>query len=153
MHATALALAAFTTAASAAGQASVLNSCDSDIHIWTVGSDGPTERGPFKQGKSWTEDYGSGTREIKASTDEDALANGSTQTSLVYVLNSDNETVSYDLYNVFGSPFDSVVVKTDDEECDDIEWEDGNMVDGSQYRSCSADASVQLVLCGSQTEE
>lgn len=153
MHAPALALAAFTTAASAAGQAAVLNSCNFDVHIWTIGADGATERGAFKQGKSWTEDYGSGTRELKVSTDEDALSNGSTQTSLVYVVDGNNETVSYDLYNVFGSPFDSLLVKTNDEECDDIQWEDGETIEGSQYRSCGADASVALVLCGSQTEE
>lgn len=152
MHAPALVLAAFTTAASAAGQAAVLNNCDSDVYIWTVGDDGATERGAFKQGKSWTEDYGSGTREIKVSTDEDALANSSTQTSLVYGINND-ESVSYDLYNVFGSPFNSLVVEVDDDECDDIQWEDGNPPGGIQYRYCSADASVTLVLCGEQTEE
>lgn len=74
------------------------------------------------------------------------------KTSLVYTADSDNKTVSYDRYNVFGSPFDSFLVKPNDEECEDIQWEDGEAIAGSQNKTCSTDASVALILCGAQTE-
>lgn len=152
MHYTTLALAAFTTAAAAAGQASIVNNCDFPVYLWSVGDGEATERGAFNPGKTWTEDYEEGTREIKISQMEDGISNGNTQSGLVYAVN-DGE-VSYDLYHVLGTFFSSLTVETDkegdSEECDSIVWEDGPK--GTSKKTCSSDASVTLTLCADKED-
>ena len=151
MHYTAAALAAFATAAAAAGQASVQNNCDFPVYIWSVAvGNETTERGEFQPGKSWTEDYGEGTRELKIAQVEDALEGGDPQSSLVYTVAEGY--VRYSLTHVLGTFFADLKAEgdSDEESCEAIIWENGPK--GGLQSYCSSDASVTLTLCGDSEE-
>ena len=144
MHYTTIAVAAFSTAAAAAGQATILNNCDFDVWLWSVGDNKMTDRGAFKPGKTWTEDLEEGTHEIKIAKGENGIADGSPQGGLVYAVSED--TVSYELYHVLGEDFGSMRV------ADDTNCRREEVPEGSGIEICSSESNVTLNVCGDKEE-
>lgn len=150
-----LATAAFAAGAAAEGMVQVINQCDKPVYLVTVHNDaGGEELGKFEKEENWATTYEDGTREVKVSSDGDAYEVGASQTSLAY--NVHDGRVIFDLYNIFGTEFDSLVVETkggDDDKCEGIFWEDGEKPEGSQSRECSSDTDITLTICGGKGDK
>lgn len=149
---TALALAAATTPlVSAAGYARVVNQCDKDVTLWSVGSeiDGPhtidAKGGVY--GEKFHKDPVTGGIALKITQEPDGLYTGAPQ--LIYSYSLEGNQVWYDLSAVFGNVFDGkeLVEKSDNEDCPAIVWEDGTPPGGSQVKDCEANDHVTLTLC------
>ena len=155
MHSTIFAAAAFAaTAAASNAMVMVVNQCDKDTYMTTSHNDGESEiLGRFRKEDNFANALKEeGQHEIKASPDGDAWSNAGSQTSLVYVLEGDE--VTFDLYNIFGAGYDSLLVEAEgDDECEPIVWADGEQPAGSQSRTCKSEASITLTLCGKPGEK
>ncbi|KAJ9134534.1 hypothetical protein NKR19_g8633 [Coniochaeta hoffmannii] len=146
---TALALAA-ATAVSAVGKARVVNNCDTDVSVWSVGSniDGPWRLAAH--GGTFSEDYvrdpRTGGKALKITIPADGLWTGAPQTNFAYSL--DGDKIWYDLSDVFGDPFaGKKLVVSSAATCPSIVWPSGTNPGGSQVKVCGSDQDVVLTLC------
>lgn len=140
-------LASLTVAADPSptlGSAIVVNNCTDSIYVWSVGSSaGPEITVPA--GMNFSEvffrDLSVGGVAIKVTTVKDGLYSSAPQTIFAY--NLVNDTVWYDLSDVFGDPFSGENVKVEPSD-PPIDWHDGIPPAGSQVRL--QDATVDLVV-------
>ncbi|ROT37108.1 hypothetical protein SODALDRAFT_188305 [Sodiomyces alkalinus F11] len=145
------ALAIATPLVTATGNATVINECDFEVTLWSVGSQ---INGPHQleaEGGSYSEkfvvDALTGGKALKVTRNRDGLYTGEPQTIYAYSLDGDN--VWYDLSNVFGDAFagNKLVVQSANEDCGAIVWEDGTAPAGSQVKVCTASEDVTFTLC------
>ncbi|KAL2757274.1 hypothetical protein ACRALDRAFT_1060676 [Sodiomyces alcalophilus JCM 7366] len=145
------ALAITTPLASAVGNARVVNSCDFEVTLWSVGSDidGPfhLEAGGDSYTEVFTKDPVTGGKALKVTRDRDGLYTGDPQTIFAYSLDGDN--IWYDLSNTFGNAFPGkkLVVESANDDCDAIVWNDGTPPAGSQVKVCTASDDVTFTIC------
>ena len=149
---TALALAAVSTVTAAdVGQARVVNNCDFGVSLWAVGTniDGPYKLGPHggSYAETFAHDDKTGGRALKITIPDDGLWTGAPQTDFAYNLAGDK--VFYDLSDVFGDPFagHKLLVKSDQDGCGVIEWDNGTPPAGSQVKDCTSSKSVTFTIC------
>ena len=147
MRSAALAVYAFSAAAAAAGTASIQNNCELEVYLWAAGNREASPLGRFAQGQGFSGALEEGLNELKITIEEDALDAGGVLTSLAYRL--DGDTVSYDVYNIFESPYSSLIVEAEGGEgdCGSIEWPEGEPIPGNNAKGCSSDADITLTLC------
>lgn len=143
-------LAAAAPLVSAVGNARVVNKCDHDVHVWSVGSQ---VAGPYKlaKGGDYSEQFHkdpvTGGIALKVTRNADGLYTGAPQT--VFAYNLDNAGVWYDLSDVFGDAFvgSKLTVSSADQTCQSIIWPNGVPPAGSQVKVCTASQDVTLTLC------
>lgn len=146
----ALALTTPLALASGVGKARVINKCDFDVTVWSVGGDidGPyTLDSNDGYSETFVKDPVSGGKALKVTRDPDGLYTGDAQTIFAYNLDGDN--IWYDLSNTFGDAFsgEKLVVKSANAQCPAIVWKDGTPPAGSQVKVCTASNNVTLYLC------
>ncbi|KAF2493437.1 hypothetical protein BU16DRAFT_490029 [Lophium mytilinum] len=146
------ALAASIPSIFGVGIAYVVNACDHDIFIWSVGSAiGPktTLHEYSIYNESIHYDDKAGGISIKVTTKDNGLYDASPQLNFAYALDTANHTVYYDLSDVFGDPFaNETVLLYAKQECPSIAWPEGIPPAGSQTQACADDTSLWLALCG-----
>ncbi|CAI4213889.1 unnamed protein product [Parascedosporium putredinis] len=139
------------TAVAAVGSAHVVNQCDEDVSVWSVGGE---VAGPWRlkaNGGSYSEEFSrdavTGGRSLKVTIPEDGLWTGAPQTNFAY--NLDGSQVWYDLSDVFGDAFEGhkLTVSSDNGGCAPIVWEDGTPPAGSQVKVCTSDDDLVFTLC------
>jgi hypothetical protein len=144
-----LALAAATTV-TAVGKARVVNNCDVDVSVWSVGSviDGPwrlSAHGGY-YAESFVRDPQTGGKSLKITIPADGLYTGAAQTNFAYSL--DGANIWYDLSDVFGDPFAGKnLVVSSAATCPSIVWPAGTSPGGSQTKACGSDQDVVFTLC------
>ncbi|KAL6863334.1 hypothetical protein ACO1O0_003583 [Amphichorda felina] len=152
MFKTALALlAAATPLVSAAGYARVVNQCDFDVSLWSVGSniDGPhtvkADGGLY--GEKFRKDPVTGGIALKITREADGLYTGEPQ--LIYSYSLDGSRIWYDLSTVFGDAFEGhkLVEASRNTACPAIVWKNGTPPSGSQVKDCNSGDHVTLTLC------
>lgn len=156
MHTSILSLTALAlglaTSVSAVGQAQVVNNCNMDVSLWSVGG---SIAGPWRlaaNGGTYSEelvtDPTSGGKALKITIPTDGLYTGAPQTDFAY--NLEGAQVWYDLSDVFGDPFagDKLVVSSG-ASCPSIVWPAGTNPGGDQTQVCGSDNNVVLTLCAS----
>lgn len=142
---------ASTAAATDPGYARVVNNCDFEVTLWSVGSEISDPNTLAAHGGSYAERYTkddkTGGRTLKITLDRDGLYTGKPQVNFAY--NLDPDRVFYDLSDVFGDPFagHKIQVVPSNSNCRSLVWEDGRPPAGSQVRDCSADSDTTLTLC------
>lgn len=129
------------------GSAIVVNNCTEPIYVWSVGSHaGPEITVPA--GKNFSETYfrdpNVGGVAIKVTTVQDGIYSSAPQTIFAY--NLVNDTVWYDLSDVFGDPFKGQNVKVEPSD-PPIVWQDGIPPAGSQVRLQGATDDVVVTFC------
>ncbi|KAM0265372.1 hypothetical protein ACHAQJ_000213 [Trichoderma viride] len=145
-----VAIAAFVESATALGKARVVNKCPFSITLWSVGS-AVSQPTTLSQGGSYGETFSrdpvTGGRAIKVTIQPDGLYTGQPQTILA--TNLEDNTIWYDLSDVFGDAFNGkkVVVSSANTACPQIVWSGGVPPAGSQVKNCGADKDVTLTLC------
>ncbi|KAF2812421.1 uncharacterized protein BDZ99DRAFT_266326 [Mytilinidion resinicola] len=136
------------------GTAYVVNSCDYDIFVWSVGSNvGP--KSTLHQFDTYSEglryDNKTGGISIKVTTKDNGLYDASPQLNFAYTLDTANNTVYYDLSDVFGDPFaNETVLLYAKQECPSIAWPEGVPPAGSKTQACADDTGLWLALCGQE---
>ncbi|KAM0450580.1 hypothetical protein ACHAO4_006563 [Trichoderma viride] len=145
-----VAIAAFVESASALGKARVVNKCPYSVTLWSVGSaiSAPTtlaQGGSY--GETFSRDPVTGGRAIKVTIQSDGLYTGKPET--IFALNLQDNTIWYDLSDVFGDAFTGkkVTVSSANTACPSITWSNGVPPAGSQVKNCGADKDVTLTLC------
>lgn len=144
------AVLSFTTATLALGQAKVINNCNFDVSVWSVGAN---IAGPWrltKNGGTYAEtfvkDAVTGGKALKVTIPEDGLFTGAPQTDFAY--NLDGTQVFYDLSDVFGDPFSGhKLFVSGSKDCPSINWPTGVSPGGSQVKVCGSATDVTFVLC------
>ncbi|OIW25566.1 hypothetical protein CONLIGDRAFT_635389 [Coniochaeta ligniaria NRRL 30616] len=138
------------TSVSAVGKAQVINNCDVDISVWSVGSavDGPwrlsANGGSYAE--QFVKDPTTGGKALKITIPADGLYTGAPQTNFAYSL--DNDKIWYDLSDVFGDPFPGQkLVVSSAASCPSIVWPAGTSPGGSQTKVCGSDQDVTFTLC------
>lgn len=146
---TTLALAA-ATSVQAVGTARVVNNCDVDVSVWSVGSaiDGPwrlaAHGGSYAEG--FVKDPTTGGKALKITIPADGLYSGAPQTNFAYSLDGGN--IWYDLSDVFGDPFAGrKLVVSSAATCPSIVWPAGTSPGGSQTKVCGSDQDVVFTIC------
>ena len=146
-----LASLAFTPLVSAVGCARVINNCDCEVTVWSVGGSiaGPWTLAAYggTYSEPFVKDPQSGGKAIKITRDPNGLYDGAPQTIFAY--NLDGGNVWYDLSDVFGDAFSGqrLLETSADQSCPAIVWDNGVPPGGSQVKVCEADADVTLTLC------
>ncbi|KAF2663661.1 hypothetical protein BT63DRAFT_429941 [Microthyrium microscopicum] len=147
---TSLALAPF---AAAVGSARVVNKCNHQVTLWSVGgslspaynlaANGGTYSEPF------TYDPQSGGRALKITNAPTGLFTGAPETIFAYTLQTASNQIWYDLSDVFGDAFagSKLIEKSSNGGCPVIEWDNGVPPAGSQVKVCEANSDVTLTLC------
>ncbi|KAM0270843.1 hypothetical protein ACHAQH_009307 [Verticillium albo-atrum] len=145
------ALALTTPLVSAVGKARVVNNCDYEVSVWSVGSAiaGPYRLAP-KSGnyaETFIKDPKTGGKAIKITRTRDGLYTGAPQLNFAYSL--DGAKIWYDLSSVFGDAFKGkkLVEKSADSTCPAITWANGTPPAGSQVKTCTSAKDVTLTLC------
>ncbi|EEY16319.1 Bys1 family protein [Verticillium alfalfae VaMs.102] len=145
------ALALTTPLVSAVGKARVVNNCDYEVSVWSVGSAiaGPYRLAP-KSGsyaETFVKDPKTGGKAIKITTARDGLYTGAPQLNFAYSL--DGVKIWYDLSSVFGDAFKGkkLVERSADSTCPAITWDNGTPPAGSQVKTCTSAKDVTLTLC------
>jgi Bys1 family protein len=136
---------------SAVGRARVVNNCDTEVTLWSVGSavSNPvtlTSKGG-KYSEEFKKDPKTGGKAIKVTRARDGLYTGAPQTNFAY--NLDGAKIWYDLSSVFGDAFKGkkLVVKSAEATCPSIVWSTGTPPSGSQVKVCTSAKDVTLTLC------
>jgi len=135
---------------SAVGKAQVVNNCDMDVSVWSVGG---SVAGPWRlsaKGGSYAEQFAkdptTGGKALKITVAEDGLYTGAAQTDFAYSL--DGDRIWYDLSDVFGDPFaGKKLVVSSAATCPSIVWPAGTSPGGSQTKACGSGEDVVLTLC------
>ncbi|KAH7369303.1 Bys1 family protein [Plectosphaerella cucumerina] len=145
------ALAVASPLVSAVGRARVVNNCDTEVTLWSVGSavSNPvtlTAKGG-KYSEEFKKDPKTGGKAIKITRARDGLYTGAPQTNFAY--NLDGANIWYDLSSVFGDTFKGkkLVVKSAEATCPSIVWSTGTPPSGSQVKVCTSAKDVTLTLC------
>jgi hypothetical protein len=130
------------------GRAVVNNNCPMPIYLWSVGQEISSEIILYP-GMEYYEVFRSDPRTggiaIKITTVPDGLYTSAPQT--VFAYNLVNDTVWYDLSDVFGDPFEGDSVSLIPSE-PAIHWDEGIPPSGSQVRMLNdATADLMLVVC------
>ncbi|KAF2027329.1 hypothetical protein EK21DRAFT_91623 [Setomelanomma holmii] len=143
-----LCLAASTTSASAVGNALVLNSSNSTIYAWSVGSDVSPRQTIGPGGGLWYEplhqDEKTGGIAIKITEGPEGLYNGEPQQ--VFSYNLDGDKVWYDLSSVFGAPFAGLRVEVTSTSGEPIVWPAGVHPGGSQAKVTKSDENIWFTV-------
>lgn len=138
------------TSVSAVGKANVVNNCDIDVSVWSVGG---SVAGPWRlaaHGGSYAEQFvkdpTTGGKSLKVTVPQDGLYTGAPQTNFAYSL--DGDRIWYDLSDVFGDPFPGrKLVVSSAATCPSIVWPAGTSPGGSQTKVCGSDQDVVFTLC------
>ncbi|KAJ4154833.1 hypothetical protein LMH87_000108 [Akanthomyces muscarius] len=144
-----LALAGLATAAP--GKAKVVNNCNFEVTLWSVGGDISAPHTLAARGGQYSEQYTrdpkTGGRALKITRERDGLYTGKAQTNFAYTL--DPGQLWYDLSDVFGDPFarNRVQVVSSNSQCQSIVWADGRPPAGSQVKTCTRESDTTLTLC------
>ncbi|KAM3511295.1 hypothetical protein MY11210_005032 [Beauveria gryllotalpidicola] len=147
---TLIALAGLATATDP-GKAKVINNCNFQVTLWSVGSEiSPPYTLAARGGKyaeQYTRDPKTGGRALKITREPDGLYTGKPQTIFAYTL--DPGRLWYDLSDVFGDPFKGhrVQLVPSNNNCQPIIWPDGIPPAGSQVKTCTRDSDTTLTLC------
>lgn len=144
------AVLSFATATFALGQAKVINNCNFDVSVWSVGSniDGPWRltKGGGTYAETFVRDAVTGGKALKVTIPEDGLFTGAPQTNFAY--NLDGTQIWYDLSDVFGDPFSGhKLVVSGSKGCGTIIWPTGVPPGGSQVKVCGSATDVTFVIC------
>lgn len=136
------------------GRAVVDNHCPMSIYLWSVGQNISSET-VLHPGMEYYEvfrrDPKTGGIAIKITTVPDGLYTSAPQTIFAY--NLVNDTVWYDLSDVFGDPFEGDSVSLIPSE-PVIHWDEGIPPSGSQVRMLNdATTDLVLILCAGRDEE
>jgi hypothetical protein len=147
-----LALASsLATTVTAVGNARVVNHCDFEVTLWSVGSQISNAHTLHahggRYGEQFSRDPKTGGRALKVTRERDGLYTGKAQTIFAYTLDPDR--VFYDLSDVFGDPFAGckLTLVPSNGQCSSIVWEHGKPPGPSQTRDCGNDCDVTLTLC------
>ena len=140
-------LAAAAAAAPSAGTITVLNQCESSVQLTLHNNGGKGEaQGQYKKGERFASTFEEGTHELRISPNEDPYEAGASITGLVY--NFKDGEVTYDLYNIFGFTQPSLSVEVEgDDECEGVEIDNEEAVEGAETTTCSGKAQLTLTLC------
>jgi hypothetical protein len=136
---------------SAVGQARVVNNCDFEATVWSVGSavsePNTLDAAGGEYSETFRRDPVTGGVSLKVTVEPDGLYTGAPQLNYAYSL--DPGQIWYDLSSVFGDAFGGhrLVVGSAKETCPEIVWEDGTNPGGSQVKDCTSDEDVTLTLC------
>jgi hypothetical protein len=147
-----LASLALTPLVAATGSARVVNNCDCDVTLWSVGSGISQPYTLAPHGGTYSErfvrDPQTGGKALKITLAPDGLYSGAAQTVFAYTLDPDR--IWYDLSDVFGDAFagHKLVEASAEPSCPSIVWPNGTPPAGSQVKTCgSTDKDVTLTLC------
>jgi hypothetical protein len=150
----AIASMALVPMAAAVGSARVINNCDFEVTLWSVGGSISDPSTLASNGGSYSEQFvvdpSSGGKALKITRESDGLFTSKPQTDFAYSLSGDR--IFYDLSDVFGDPFSGLQIKVapTDTSCPSIVWGSGFSASfQSNVHDCSADADVSLTLCSS----
>ncbi|KAM3452255.1 hypothetical protein MY3296_004693 [Beauveria thailandica] len=147
---TLVAIAGLATA-TGPGKAKVVNNCNFEVTLWSVGSEiSPPHTLAGHGGRyseTYTRDPKTGGRALKITRERDGLYTGKAQTVFAYTL--DPNIIYYDLSDVFGDAFAGhrVQVVPSNNQCQSIVWPNGVPPAGSQVKSCTRDSDTTLTLC------
>lgn len=136
---------------SAVGRARVVNNCDAEVTLWSVGSAVSNPVHLKAKGGSYSEEFKkdpkTGGKALKITRARDGLYTGAPQTNFAY--NLDGSKVWYDLSSVFGDTFrgKKLQVKSAEGTCPSITWSNGTPPSGSQVKVCTSAKDVTLTLC------
>jgi hypothetical protein len=129
------------------GRAIIVNHCKIPVYIWSVGT---VIRNPAallpgnRYGETFRQDHTAGGIAIKISTEENGLYDSAPLTVFAYNIN--NQSVWYDLSDVFGDPFNGQPVVLSPAE-PPIDWANGIPPSGSQVRVQDVSEDLLLTLC------
>ncbi|GFF47722.1 hydroxyacid-oxoacid transhydrogenase, mitochondrial [Aspergillus udagawae] len=140
------------------GHATILNSCASEIYLWSVGSTIAPQL-TLPPNTTYTEPYrrdpASGGIALKLTRVQNGLYTAAPQ--MVFAYNLVQQQIWYDLSDVFGDPFYGSRVRVEyrslsgeeggDEEEKGIEWVDGVSPGGSMVRVADAQGDLLLTVC------
>ncbi|EGX96834.1 BYS1 domain-containing protein [Cordyceps militaris CM01] len=135
---------------SAEGFAKVVNKCDFEVTLWSVGKDvsgGHTLQHGESYAEAFAVDPKTGGRTLKITRERDGLWTSKPQTNFAYSLTQ--PSIWYDLSDVFGDPFagHKLRLASDDGACTAVQWDDGVPPGGIHTHVCHSDVSVVLTLC------
>ncbi|KAK3185422.1 hypothetical protein K4F52_005732 [Lecanicillium sp. MT-2017a] len=139
------------TTVTAVGNAGVVNNCNHEVSLWSVGSSISDAHvlaaNGGKYAEKYTRDPKTGGRALKITKERDGLYTGKPQTNFAYTL--DPGRIWYDLSDVFGDPFagHKLAVVPSNSDCRSIVWDNGTPPAGSQTRDCDSESDVTLTLC------
>lgn len=156
MHSTIFVAASLAAVASAAspppGTINVVNQCESSFHLTMHSNGGEGESlGQFEKEDSFANSFEEGTHEIRISANDNPYESGASITGFVYSLKDDE--VTYDLYNIFGFQQPSLSVEVEgDDECEGVEIDNEEAVEGAETTICSSEVSLNLVLCPKEAD-
>lgn len=129
------------------GRATVINRCSMPLYLWSVGSTVQPEvlvRPYGRYYETFHKDTNTGGIAIKISNQENGLYVNAPMTVFAYTLS--NNTLWYDLSDVFGHPFSGYPVHLQPA-TPEIYWVDGIPPAGSEVRKGSASMDLVLTLC------
>lgn len=144
-------LAVATPLVSAVGRARVVNNCDTEVTLWSVGASVSNPVTLTAKGGKYSEEFKkdpkTGGKSIKITRARDGLYTGAPQTNFAY--NLDGAKIWYDLSSVFGDTFKGkkLQVKSAEATCPSIVWANGTPPSGSQVKVCTSAKDVTLTLC------